>query len=77
MQTQLNLDEYTNSAKWEVIHDGDTGLYMVKNAKGRQMPGMFTSRIFAEHHLVAYLEDCQSNVKKMNDGKRAKKEQAA
>lgn len=79
MQTQLDLSNYTNSAGWEVVHDGDTGLYGILNAKGKALPGVgvFTNRVFADQHLAAYLEDCQDNAVKASNAKRAKKEQAA
>ena len=57
MQTQVNLAKYTNSAGWEVIHDGETLLYIIKNSKGGKMHGSFTSRIFAEQHLQIYFEE--------------------
>lgn len=59
----LEIDEYTNSSGWKVVHDGDTNMFFVKSDKGHKLEGMFTQRTFAESHLRRYLRDINDSSK--------------
>lgn len=71
MQT-VDLTGFTNSAGWNIVHDPDSRMYTIKNARGQMRGGQFTDRAFAELALEKYLLEAEAAAKKMTDSRLAK-----
>ena len=57
---QINMNDFPNSSGWHVIHDVNTQMYKLKAmSNGKELDGVFTSRVQAESALRKYLM-CQT-----------------
>jgi|TARA_R110000765_G_scaffold394646_1_gene488189 hypothetical protein len=59
MQT-FDLEQFTNSSNWHIIHDLHGQLYKIVNEKGNSLPTTFTMRSYAEVELYKYLTKVES-----------------
>ncbi len=56
MQMDMTPIDFANTSGWEVFHDEKDQLFKLRSRSGAIKAGMYTSRMFAERALVAYLE---------------------